>query len=380
MIMTNLSNYYGFLAKLNATPVESTGNDNKVVIINFDDSRKSQYTNAKPILDKYGFKATFYVVCNYIGAKEGYMNWQEIQTLHREGHDIASHGVHHFHLDKLPKKDIEFEISGSKKCLQEHGINAKSFAYPFNSGSDDKTVINTVAKYYEMARTGNDALAFLRCDSPMVHPTQTDCRTYTDKDTLTYANRYTVRAWSQDWTRSENSYSESVMLDKFIKIVNSQTKYNNDGTIRAIPIIIYHKVGEGGGTFDSSLRLFEAQMKYLHENHFRVLTIADLAYNERSNYFFVKELQPVTTTVVKSTPNVTEVPLKSVTTTVVKSTPNVTEVPLKSVTTTVVKSTPNVTEVPLKLVSNTRSNVTETMGNTIMYVFNILFGWEQYST
>jgi peptidoglycan/xylan/chitin deacetylase (PgdA/CDA1 family) len=392
MIMSNLSNDYAFLPKVVATPVETRGNDNKVVILNFDDSRKSQFTNAKPILDKYGFKATFYVVCTYIGAKEGYMNWQEVETLHREGHDIASHGVHHIHLDKLPKKDIEFELSGSKKCLQDHGINAKSFAYPFGSGSDNKTVINIVAKYYDMARTGNDALAFLRCDNPQVKPTQTDCRTFTDKDGLTYANRYTVRAWSQDATRNENSYNDTVMLDKFIKIVNSQTKYNNDGTIRAIPIIVYHKVGDSGGTFDTSLKLFESQMKYLYANDFMVLTMADLAYNDKSNYFSVKEFQPETMTVVKSTPNFTEVPLKPVSTTGSNVTETMekftevpltmekfTEVPLKPVSTTgsnVTETMEKFTEVPLKPVSTTGSNVTETMVNPIMDAFNILFGWQ----
>ncbi|HVD08132.1 MAG TPA: polysaccharide deacetylase family protein, partial [Nitrososphaeraceae archaeon] len=365
MIMSNLSNDYFFLPNVVATPDKMTGNDNKVVILNFDDSQKSQYTNAKPILDKYGFKATFYVVCTYIGAKQGYMNWQQVGTLHREGHDIASHSMHHIHLDKLPKKDIEFELSASKKCLQDHGINAKSFAYPFDSGSDDKTVINIVAKYYEMARTGNDALAFLRCDNPGIQPSQADCRTYTDKDRLTYANRYTVRAWSQDATRNENSYSDTVMLDKFIKIVNSQTKYNNNGTIRAIPIIAYHRVGETGDIYNTSLKLFEAQMKYLYENDFKVLTMADLAYNDKSNYFFVKEFQPETMTVVKSTPNFTEVPLKGVSTTEVplkavsttgsnatETMVNFTEVPLKGVSTT---------EVPLKAVSTTGSNATETM-------------------
>jgi hypothetical protein len=150
------------------------------------------------------------------------------------------------------------------------------------------------------------------------------------------------------------------MLDKFIKIVNSQTKYNNDGTIRAIPIIVYHRVGESGDIYNTSLKLFEAQMKYLYENDFRVLTMADLAYNDKSNYFFVKEFQPETMTVVKSTPNFTEVPLKLVSNTG----SNVTE------------TKANFTEVPLKLVSNTGSNVTETMANPIMDAFKILFGWQ----
>ncbi|HEX2067420.1 MAG TPA: polysaccharide deacetylase family protein, partial [Nitrososphaeraceae archaeon] len=39
---------------------------NKVVILTFGNAPKSQYTEAKPILDKYGFKASFFVVCNWI--------------------------------------------------------------------------------------------------------------------------------------------------------------------------------------------------------------------------------------------------------------------------------------------------------------------------
>src|SRR5678816_2342286 len=82
--------------------------------------------------------------------------------------------MNHVRLEKLSKKNVEYEVGQSKRCLQDHGINAKSFAYPFDSGSDDKTVINIVAKYYEIGRTASDALAFLRCDNPKIQPTQTD--------------------------------------------------------------------------------------------------------------------------------------------------------------------------------------------------------------
>jgi Polysaccharide deacetylase len=36
---------------------------NNVVMINFDDGHKSQLIYAKPILDKYGFKASFFLIC-----------------------------------------------------------------------------------------------------------------------------------------------------------------------------------------------------------------------------------------------------------------------------------------------------------------------------
>ena len=121
----------------------------KVVIINFDDGLKTQFTHAKPILDKYGFKATFYVVCNYVSNKKGYMTWQEIETLNKEGHDIGSHTMNHVHLSNLSKKEIKYEVGESKKCLNDHGIEATTFAYPFNDGSNDKKVVKIVSKYYQ---------------------------------------------------------------------------------------------------------------------------------------------------------------------------------------------------------------------------------------
>jgi peptidoglycan/xylan/chitin deacetylase (PgdA/CDA1 family) len=57
---------------------------------------QSQYTNAKPILDKYGYKATFYIICNYVGDGEGQdnssarMSWEDITELYKEGYDIGS--------------------------------------------------------------------------------------------------------------------------------------------------------------------------------------------------------------------------------------------------------------------------------------------------
>lgn len=35
----------------------------KAVILSFDDNKEGDFTYAKPILDKYGFKATFFVIC-----------------------------------------------------------------------------------------------------------------------------------------------------------------------------------------------------------------------------------------------------------------------------------------------------------------------------
>jgi peptidoglycan/xylan/chitin deacetylase (PgdA/CDA1 family) len=91
----------------------TSSNNDKVVIINFDDSHKSEYTYAKPILDKYGFKATFFEVCNWVEA--GYhesdisTTWENIAALQQDGMDIESHTMTHPKLNDLSQADLDYE-------------------------------------------------------------------------------------------------------------------------------------------------------------------------------------------------------------------------------------------------------------------------------
>ena len=261
--------------------------DRKYVILTFDDGYKSQYSNAKPILDKYDFKATFYVVCNYIENGKNHMTWDQIESLHKDGQDIGSHTMNHDDLSKMSDKEIEFEVGKSKECLLDHGINPLSFAYPFISGNEDENVVNIVARYYEYARAGNDPIMFLHCNriaDNQVSSKQIDCHTFSDDGTLNPVNRYSIIGWNHDSEKEEHSYSDSQMLDRFIEVVESQTKYRgNDGTPNGIPIIIWHKI-EDGNNHATSSELFNAELKYLNDNGFTVLTMADLNYNEKTNY------------------------------------------------------------------------------------------------
>jgi peptidoglycan/xylan/chitin deacetylase (PgdA/CDA1 family) len=89
---------------------------NKAVVFPFDDAYKSQYTNAKPILDKYGYKATFYIVCNYV-ENNGRLTWEDITSLYKEGHDIGSHTMNHADLSQTSKKETSYEIGESKNAF-----------------------------------------------------------------------------------------------------------------------------------------------------------------------------------------------------------------------------------------------------------------------
>ena len=156
-------------------------------------------------------------------------------------------------------------------------------------------MINTIAKYYDLAINGHSNLMYLHCDGWRQYSSQMDCRTYSDDGTLTFANRYSIREWSMQHIGHGNSYNNSQMFEKFVAELNSQNKFNRGGIINAIPVIGYHNINatisDVSYTSESSataLNLFEAEMKYLHDNGFRAVTFADLGYDKNSNSFYIK--------------------------------------------------------------------------------------------
>jgi hypothetical protein len=191
----------------------------------------------------------------------------------------------------MSKKELNFEIGQSKQCLLDHGINnVTSFAYPFSEAAHKDAVVKIVSKYYDFARTGNDPLMFLHCNGRSDKSNQSDCRIYMDDGKLTFVNRYSIIGWSQDHERTENSYDDTKMLRRFIEVVNSQINFNSNGTINAIPIIKYHKVDNNSkDSYSTGIDLFAKEMKYLHDNGFKVLTMRSLAYDESNNYLYVKK-------------------------------------------------------------------------------------------
>ncbi len=276
---------------------KGVSSSNKVVMIGFDDGWKSQITYAKPILDKYGLKASFFVVCNYVNSGDiRRMNWQDIATLQQDRMDVQSHTMDHKPLDKMSTNALIYEIAGSKQCLASHGIDSTIFGYPFNLGSNKPSVVDIVSKYYNFARTGTYPLMSLNCNGfANKKPQQTDCRTYLPDGKLTFANRYDIRSDSFFHISSGHNYGPSEMFQQFIQQVNSQVPYNNNGKINAIPIITYHDLtyniqdyNKAGTTI--TVPLFDQEMQYLHDNGFKVLLLNQFGFDPTNNVFYLKKI------------------------------------------------------------------------------------------
>jgi len=276
-------------------PSSSMSNSGKVVMLTFGDTLKTQITTAKPILDKYGFKASFFITCDWVGlqrSQDPRLTWQDISLLQKDGQDIESKTMTHRELSKLSTSDLNFEIAQSKKCLSDHGINknATIFATPHGDEWNNATIINEISKYYNLADNGFAPLMFLHCDGYKDQSSQTDCRTYFDNGTLTFANRYSIREWSHNALDRKYNYNDQVIFQRFVQELNSQQVYNNNknGVIDAVPIIAYHDIDGEKAADSTETNLFDQEMKYLHDNGFKVIPMSDIGYDENTKYMYIK--------------------------------------------------------------------------------------------
>ena len=110
----------------------------KPVMLTFDDNDANQFEYAKPVLDKYGFRAVYFIMTVSLN-KKNYFSTKQVKQLSDEGNVIGSHTWDHKNIKKYDNSDWERQIDKPRKLLME--ITNKPvnyFAYPFgvwNKGS-----------------------------------------------------------------------------------------------------------------------------------------------------------------------------------------------------------------------------------------------------
>jgi len=104
----------------------------KPIVLTFDDGNDNAYTRALPVMQKYNFIGTAYIVYNYVGATN-YMNKAQIRELYEADWEIGSHSISHIDLTKRLDRQ-EDEIIESKRKLQLLlDVPINTFAYPFGT-------------------------------------------------------------------------------------------------------------------------------------------------------------------------------------------------------------------------------------------------------
>jgi len=141
------------------------------VIITFDDGYESNYQYGYPILKKYSYKATVFMITDYID-KEGYMSGDTLKKIQSDGiFDVESHSVSHdYNLSKLTHDEMVQEVKNSKQRLEElleKPVNI--FCYPYGRNSDklrqvlkDEGYIIGVTTQYGVVSKDSDFLRLKR--------------------------------------------------------------------------------------------------------------------------------------------------------------------------------------------------------------------------
>ena len=132
----------------------------KYIALSFDDGYTDNYTEAFPLLKKYGARATFSVINSKIGGKS-YMTAPQIQEMERAGMEIASHTFSHNRLEDIDPMYLDWEIGTSKYDLEKRLLpkdkTVKTLAYP--CGSYNAETIAKLKQFgYKAALTGNEFL------------------------------------------------------------------------------------------------------------------------------------------------------------------------------------------------------------------------------
>jgi peptidoglycan/xylan/chitin deacetylase (PgdA/CDA1 family) len=113
----------------------------------FDDGNASQLRDYYPILKKYDFRATFYVVASEIN-RPGKLASADLEMLRSEGNEIGSHGFSHRSLTEIGGEEVKQELRKSLECLKRY--NVRSFAYPY--GERTPEIERETANFFDSGR------------------------------------------------------------------------------------------------------------------------------------------------------------------------------------------------------------------------------------
>ncbi len=116
----------------------------KPVILTFDDGYRDNYTNAFPLLERYGFAATFFLVTAPVDAgNPDFLSWDQVQEMHRAGMEFEPHSLDHPDMRDRATEFLVYQVLASKGAIEERtGEACRFFAYP--SGRYDQHVIDVL--------------------------------------------------------------------------------------------------------------------------------------------------------------------------------------------------------------------------------------------
>ena len=134
--------------------LKSRQNVMNTVIVTFDDGYENNYTEAFPLLKKYGFRGNFYVVGNDVGKVKNqdgmkkYMTFDQIKEMYDQGMEIGSHSMSHDPLTSIKPELLPWEIYQPLNLFyQKMNFWISGIAFP--NGAFNDAIIAEIRKYFK---------------------------------------------------------------------------------------------------------------------------------------------------------------------------------------------------------------------------------------
>ncbi len=204
-----------------------------IIVIMFDDGRKSVYENALPIMEKYDIVGTNAIVTGNIG-KSGAITWEQITLLDTLYHwETASHTYSHPHLNELNEQDFRFQMEKSLNDIKMHNLKVNTLAIPYGTIREEQYEV--AAEYYKNIRNSTDIHFSLPINSK-------------------FLGCYTVH----------NQTTVSQIKDRILS-----AQENNEPLL----IILFHDIGKNPSEYSYPPENFEKVLYFIHSNRFRTATL-----------------------------------------------------------------------------------------------------------
>lgn len=207
----------------------------------WDDGRESQVIVGTPLLDKYGIKATFYVVPSAV--EKQLAGWKKAVSV---GHEIANHSLNHpcsgnflwarkNALEEYSLAKMEAELlEANSKIKAILGIEMTEFAYPCGQtyvgrGENTQSYVPVIAKKFKSGRTWLDEAPNdpSYCDLSQITGMEMDGKDFSDILTLIEAARKT-NSWlvlaGHAIEKEGAQTTKTDMLEKLFKYLNNDAK------------------------------------------------------------------------------------------------------------------------------------------------------------
>jgi len=218
----------------------------RLVVLTFDDATASQYSVVAPLLNEFGFGATFFI-CEFppnFADSSKYMNWRQIRELDRTGFEIANHTRNHPAIGKLTDEKVIEQLNYIEhKCDSMKIVRPTTFAYPGYSLSSSVLKI-LQEKGYQFARAGGSRVYDPVSDHPLLVP-----------------------SWAM------NSENKKQIMEAFDEAHDGEIVVL---TIHGVPDVEHPWV-------NTPPEIFKEYLQYLYDNDFTVISLRDLSKYIRVN-------------------------------------------------------------------------------------------------